>query len=91
MKSAQPDFVAKRLKVGAFPAVTGGKGDPKNLAGNPANYWSLSAKASAAEQDIAKAQSVTSRLYCLQEGRVSLEGASSQITREAIARAYFGV
>ncbi len=43
------------------------------------------------EQDIAKAQSVTSRLYCLQEGRVSLEGASSQITREAIARAYFGV
>ncbi len=55
MKSAQPDFVAKRLKVGAFPAVTGGKGDPKNLAGNPANYWSLSAKASAAEQDIAKA------------------------------------
>ena len=37
MKSAQPDFVAKRLKVGAFPAVTGGKGDPKNLAGNPAN------------------------------------------------------
>ena len=55
MKSAQPDFVAKRLKVGAFPAVTGGKGDPKNLAGNPANYWSLSAKASAAQQDIAKA------------------------------------
>lgn len=43
------------------------------------------------EQDIAKALSVTSRLYCLQEGRVSLEGASSQVTREAIARAYFGV
>ena len=43
------------------------------------------------EQDIAKALSVTSRLYCLQEGRVSLEGASAQVTREAIARAYFGV
>jgi branched-chain amino acid transport system ATP-binding protein len=43
------------------------------------------------EQDIARALSVTSRLYCLQEGRVSLEGASDQVTREDIARAYFGV
>lgn len=43
------------------------------------------------EQDIAKALSVTSRLYCLQEGRVSLEGASNTITREEISRAYFGV
>lgn len=43
------------------------------------------------EQDIAKALSVTSRVYCLQEGRVSLEGASSHVTREDIARAYFGV
>lgn len=42
------------------------------------------------EQDIAKALAVTSRLYCLQEGRVSLEGDSSHVTREAIARAYFG-
>jgi branched-chain amino acid transport system ATP-binding protein len=43
------------------------------------------------EQDIAKALSVTSRVYCLQEGRVSLEGASREVTREAISRAYFGV
>ena len=43
------------------------------------------------EQDIAKAQSVSERLYCLQEGRVSLEGRSADITREAIAAAYFGV
>ena len=43
------------------------------------------------EQDIAKALSVTSRLYCLQEGRVSLEAASSQVSREQVARAYFGV
>ncbi|WP_395542911.1 ABC transporter ATP-binding protein [Neotabrizicola sp. sgz301269] len=43
------------------------------------------------EQDIAKALSVTSRVYCLQEGRVSLEGASDKVTREDIARAYFGV
>lgn len=43
------------------------------------------------EQDIAKALSVSSRVYCLQEGRVSLEGASGNISREAISRAYFGI
>ena len=43
------------------------------------------------EQDIAKALSVSSRVYCLQEGRVSLEGQSSAIGREEITAAYFGV
>ncbi|SLN51428.1 High-affinity branched-chain amino acid transport ATP-binding protein LivF [Aquimixticola soesokkakensis] len=43
------------------------------------------------EQDIAKALAVSSRVYCLQEGRVSLEGASSEVPRDAISRAYFGV
>ena len=42
------------------------------------------------EQDITKALSVSSRVYCLQEGRVSLEGASQEVTREAISHAYFG-
>lgn len=43
------------------------------------------------EQDITKALSVSSRVYCLQEGRVSLEGASATVSREEISRAYFGV
>ena len=43
------------------------------------------------EQDITKALSVSSRVYCLQEGRVSLEGRSDSISREEIPRAYFGV
>lgn len=43
------------------------------------------------EQDITKALSVSSRVYCLQEGRVSLEGASASVSREDISRAYFGV
>ena len=43
------------------------------------------------EQDITKALSVSSRVYCLQEGRVSLEGRSDSISREEITRAYFGV
>lgn len=43
------------------------------------------------EQDITKALSVSSRVYCLQEGRVSLEGQSSTVSREDISRAYFGM
>ncbi|KEP68166.1 ABC transporter ATP-binding protein [Thioclava dalianensis] len=43
------------------------------------------------EQDISKALSVSRRVYCLQEGRVSLEGASNSVSREEISRAYFGV
>lgn len=43
------------------------------------------------EQDISKALSVSSRFYCLQEGRVSLDGPSKTVAREDISRAYFGV
>ncbi|WP_425355182.1 ABC transporter ATP-binding protein [Ramlibacter agri] len=43
------------------------------------------------EQDVQMAQQVSQRLYCFQEGKVSLSGASSSVTREQVARAYFGV
>ncbi|NNE87052.1 MAG: ABC transporter ATP-binding protein [Silicimonas sp.] len=43
------------------------------------------------EQDISKALSVSDRVYCLQEGRVTLEGASATVSRDAISHAYFGV
>jgi branched-chain amino acid transport system ATP-binding protein len=43
------------------------------------------------EQDIAQALKVSGRVYCLQEGRVSLEGASDTVSREEISRAYFGI
>ncbi len=43
------------------------------------------------EQDVGVAQKVSSRLYCLQEGRVTLSGASRELTREQISHAYFGV
>ena len=42
------------------------------------------------EQDIARALSVSSRVFCLQEGRVALRGKPSELTREAIQEAYFG-
>jgi branched-chain amino acid transport system ATP-binding protein len=43
------------------------------------------------EQDIVQALRAASRVYCLQEGRVALEGPAAGMTREKIAAAYFGV
>jgi branched-chain amino acid transport system ATP-binding protein len=43
------------------------------------------------EQDIMQALSSSARCYCLQEGRVSLEGASASLGRDAVKAAYFGV
>jgi branched-chain amino acid transport system ATP-binding protein len=43
------------------------------------------------EQDITKALSVSSRVYCLQEGRVSLEGTTENVTHSEITAAYFGM
>ena len=42
------------------------------------------------EQDVATAQRVSQRIYCFQEGRVSLHGRSDRLTREQISAAYFG-
>ena len=43
------------------------------------------------EQDVATAQRVSRRLYCFQEGRVSLQGESAALKREQISQAYFGM
>jgi raffinose/stachyose/melibiose transport system substrate-binding protein len=48
-----PDFVKSSLGYGAFPAVTGGKGDPSNMAGNPSGYYSISVAASDSERKAA--------------------------------------
>ena len=42
------------------------------------------------EQDIVQAMKVADRVYCFQEGRLSLEGRPGELTREQIHRAYFG-
>lgn len=42
------------------------------------------------EQDIAQAMKVAVRVYCFQEGRLSLSGRPQDLTREQIHRAYFG-
>ena len=43
------------------------------------------------EQDIGQAMRVASRVYCFQEGRVSLTGKPSELSREQVSSAYFGV
>jgi raffinose/stachyose/melibiose transport system substrate-binding protein len=53
IKQADPDFAANKLGYTAFPAVSGGKGDPADVVGNPANFWSVSASASDAQKQAA--------------------------------------
>lgn len=43
------------------------------------------------EQDVGQAMKVADRIYCFQEGRVSLSGKPAELTREQISLAYFGV
>jgi branched-chain amino acid transport system ATP-binding protein len=42
------------------------------------------------EQDVSRALSLADRVYCLQEGRVTLEGRPGELSREQIRLAYFG-
>ncbi len=42
------------------------------------------------EQDVGLAKSASDRLYCMLEGRVTLTGASTEISRDEIQAAYFG-
>ncbi|MEZ5702304.1 MAG: ABC transporter ATP-binding protein [Burkholderiaceae bacterium] len=43
------------------------------------------------EQDIRQALSASDRVYCFQEGKVSLKGTPAELSREQITQAYFGV
>lgn len=43
------------------------------------------------EQDLQRAMSVASRVLCVLEGRVALEGRTTDVTRDQITAAYFGV
>lgn len=43
------------------------------------------------EQDINQALAVADRVYCFQEGRISLEGKPAELSREEIKVAYFGM
>jgi branched-chain amino acid transport system ATP-binding protein len=42
------------------------------------------------EQDIQQALKIADRVYCMLEGRIVLQGAAGELTRQSIAAAYFG-
>ena len=43
------------------------------------------------EQDLARALGVAERVVCMLEGRIVLEGAAAELTRERVTEAYFGL
>ena len=43
------------------------------------------------EQDLARAMRVATRIACMLEGRIVLEGNAADLTREQITDAYFGL
>jgi branched-chain amino acid transport system ATP-binding protein len=43
------------------------------------------------EQDVGQAMKVSDRLYCMMEGRITLQGTPSELSRQAVHDAYFGV
>jgi branched-chain amino acid transport system ATP-binding protein len=43
------------------------------------------------EQDLSRAMGIAARVVCMLEGRVVLEGAMSEVTREQLTAAYFGL
>jgi branched-chain amino acid transport system ATP-binding protein len=42
------------------------------------------------EQDVKRASAATDRIYCLLEGRVTLQGQSRKLNADQLSRAYFG-
>jgi branched-chain amino acid transport system ATP-binding protein len=43
------------------------------------------------EQDLARAMRVATRVVCLLEGRIVLQGAANDLSREQVTAAYFGL
>jgi branched-chain amino acid transport system ATP-binding protein len=83
----------------ALPAIKRGpvEGPPKEERARKEIYAALPAILEAGtavvivEQDIVQALEVADRVYCFQEGRMTLAGTPSELTRDAIHSAYFGI
>ena len=83
---ANPDFILfDEISLGLAPVII------KSIYEALPNIVGEGMTAMIVEQDISKALSVSSRVYCLQEGRVSLEGKTGEVSRDQIIAAYFGV
>lgn len=88
--AADPAFIAgKKLGWTTFPTVPGGTGNPADIVGNPANYFSVTTGASASAQKAAQdylSSEVTSDGYVknlLQNGNVPpVKGLSRQLSSQ---------
>ncbi|MEE1927427.1 extracellular solute-binding protein [Streptomyces sp. TRM 70351] len=58
-----PDFAKKHLGWALFPSLPGGKGDLRNVVGNPTNYWSLNARVKDHEPALAFFREMASEQY----------------------------
>lgn len=75
-KNATAFVTGGKLGYVTFPTVAGGKGDPKNIVGNPSNFWSVSAKATDKQRQAA--------LSYLKDGLLTPADVDTQIASGAI-------
>ncbi|MCB1494733.1 MAG: ABC transporter ATP-binding protein [Bauldia sp.] len=82
---ANPDFILfDEISLGLAPVII------KDIYAALPGIVAGGAGAVIVEQDITRALSVATRVVCLQEGRVSLQGRPADLDRAAISAAYFG-
>lgn len=78
-------LLCDELSLGLAPIVV------REIYGHLRTIISEGTSAVVVEQDIMQALKISDHVYCMQEGRIALEGPAATVTREDIAAAYFGV
>lgn len=78
-------LLCDELSLGLAPIVV------REIYGHLRTIISEGTSAIVVEQDIMQALKIANHVYCMQEGRIALEGPADKVTREDIAAAYFGV
>jgi branched-chain amino acid transport system ATP-binding protein len=82
---SNPDFIMfDEISLGLAPVII------KDIYAALPNVMAGAAGSIIVEQDITRALEVATRVICLQEGQISLEGKPDELDRAAISAAYFG-
>jgi len=82
---SNPDFIMfDEISLGLAPVII------KDIYAALPNVMAGAMGAIIVEQDITRALEVATRVICLQEGHISLEGKPGELDRAAISAAYFG-
>ena len=77
-------LLCDEISLGLAPVVI------KDIYANIPKIKAAGASVIIVEQDVGQALKVADRVYCMMEGRISLSGKPSEITREQVHAAYFG-